>query len=363
MSGKDNILVITTSSLEGLKIIRYIKPVSAHFVVDTEYFGEMAASLNDIFGVHSKIFQKEVSSIYEEAVEKLKVRAFEAGGNCILGMKIDIQEIQGKGKSMFMITATGTAVLLEGKKSAPDKPEEEIVEVVNTEKMIELRRREDLSLQIKQNKLKLTEEIWKFITENSMSEIADEVLKQSETEYYTAEGDKRIRIFHLLLNYFHSFSEEKQSDLLYRFLMEEADEKFENTIIRLMAELHIFDNKKILSYLNSENEKIRRKALQVSVIDKKYFDYSDIKKYQLLIETVGSKDFKTGTIGTKKKLLSQKEIAVWICQCKTTNDIVRTYCSNCKKDVFGFYESETNPEAALKKFQSNIEIIKRYVKS
>ncbi|HQO09549.1 MAG TPA: heavy metal-binding domain-containing protein [Clostridiales bacterium] len=363
MSGKENILVITTSSHEGLKIIRYIKPVSAHFVADTEYFGEMAASLNDVIGVHSRTFQKEVSLIYEEAVEKLKTKAFEAGGNCILGMKIDTLEISGKGRKMFMITASGTAVLTEDKRNVLDKSDENINEVISTERMDELRRREEISRQIKNNELKLNEDIWKFITENSMFEIGLEVLKQSEKEFYAAEGDKRIRIFYLLLHYFNSIQEDKQIDLLYRFLMEQADEKYDNTIIRLMDELHIFDQKRILLYLNSQDDRIRRKALQLTVIDKKYFEYSDIKRYQALIESIESKNFVTGELTKKKKMLSSKEIDIWVCQCGAKNKIGKNYCVNCKRDIYGFYESETNPSAAVEKLQSNIEIIKKYIKN
>ncbi|RKY61170.1 MAG: hypothetical protein DRP96_03935 [Candidatus Neomarinimicrobiota bacterium] len=34
------------------------------------------------------------------------------GANCIVGFRIDHDEISDKGKSMFMVTATGTAVFI-----------------------------------------------------------------------------------------------------------------------------------------------------------------------------------------------------------------------------------------------------------
>ena len=41
----------------------------------------------------------------------LTVQLIELGANVVLSMKVDLDEISGKSKSMFMITATGTAVI------------------------------------------------------------------------------------------------------------------------------------------------------------------------------------------------------------------------------------------------------------
>lgn len=51
--------------------------------------------------------------MYNEAVERLQFQAYQLGANCIVGLKIDIDEISGGGKSMFMITSIGTAAILE----------------------------------------------------------------------------------------------------------------------------------------------------------------------------------------------------------------------------------------------------------
>lgn len=51
------------------------------------------------------------------AIVNLKQKAANMGANAILGLKIDFDEISGKGKSMFMISAIGTAVIVKHLKS------------------------------------------------------------------------------------------------------------------------------------------------------------------------------------------------------------------------------------------------------
>src|SRR3546814_9582215 len=60
------------------------------------------------------------------AIERVKYAAYEIGANCIVGLSIDMDEISGKGKSMFMLTAIGTAVIIEkevGEKVLPKSDE------------------------------------------------------------------------------------------------------------------------------------------------------------------------------------------------------------------------------------------------
>src|SRR4051794_2790016 len=113
MATPKDILVITTSSVDGLKIKRYLKPVSAHIVAGTNLFNDFVASVSDVFGGRSQTYQKQLTSLYNEAIERIKYAAYEIGANCIVGLSIDMDEISGKGKSMFMLTAIGTAVIIE----------------------------------------------------------------------------------------------------------------------------------------------------------------------------------------------------------------------------------------------------------
>ena len=112
MANPKDVLVVTTSTLEGVKIKQYLKPVSAHIVAGTNMFSDFFASFSDVFGGRSQTYQKQLTSLYAEAIERIKYAAYEVGANCIVGLSVDMDEISGKGKSMFMLTAVGTAVIL-----------------------------------------------------------------------------------------------------------------------------------------------------------------------------------------------------------------------------------------------------------
>ncbi len=54
----------------------------------------------------------QLTSLYNEAIQKIQKAAHEIGANGVVGLSIDMDEISGKSKSMFMLTAIGTAVVL-----------------------------------------------------------------------------------------------------------------------------------------------------------------------------------------------------------------------------------------------------------
>jgi len=118
-------MVTTTQTLDGWEIETYIGPVFSHIVAGTGLFSDFAASLSDIFGGRSKTYQKQLSSINIEAIELLKNKTSLLGGNLILGFRIDHDEISGKAKQMFMVTASGTAargILKTSSKSSQKNP-------------------------------------------------------------------------------------------------------------------------------------------------------------------------------------------------------------------------------------------------
>ncbi len=107
---KYSILATTTNSVENAEIIKYIDLISPNVVVGTNLFSDLGASFTDLFGGYSDTYQNKLQGIYKIAIDKLKQKAVTIGANAIVGLKIDFDEISGKGKSMFMISAVGMAV-------------------------------------------------------------------------------------------------------------------------------------------------------------------------------------------------------------------------------------------------------------
>ena len=105
-----NILITTTSTIENASIEKYIELISSNVVIGTNLFSDFAASFSDTFGGFSGTYQNKLQKIYNTAIKELKEKAFDIGANAVIGLKIDFDEITGAGKSMFMVSAVGTAV-------------------------------------------------------------------------------------------------------------------------------------------------------------------------------------------------------------------------------------------------------------
>jgi uncharacterized protein YbjQ (UPF0145 family) len=122
----DDFLLVTTNNVEGYKVVKYISPVTANVVIGTNIINDLFAGFSDFFGGRSNTYQDRFSEMYDLAIEELREEGKKKGANCILGVKIDLDQISGKGMQMFMLNAIGTAVII--------KTEEEYIEIKNNEK-------------------------------------------------------------------------------------------------------------------------------------------------------------------------------------------------------------------------------------
>ena len=105
----DKFIITTTPTIEGHPIKAYLGAINVNVVIGTNFFSDFAASFTDVFGGNSGTYQRKMDAMYESAQKELEKKAMRMGGNAIVGFKADFDEISGKGKSMFMLSATGTA--------------------------------------------------------------------------------------------------------------------------------------------------------------------------------------------------------------------------------------------------------------
>lgn len=106
------VIVTTTNTVEGYRIVRYLSPIASNIVAGTGLFSDFVASFSDVFGGRSETYQRQLSDMYSQAVKDLQQRAASLGANCVVGAKFDFGEIAGKGMQMFMLSAVGTPVLI-----------------------------------------------------------------------------------------------------------------------------------------------------------------------------------------------------------------------------------------------------------
>lgn len=103
-------IITTTSNIEGARIVEYLDLVSVNVVIGTNFFSDWMASVTDIFGGKSSTYQRKLDDVYEEALKRMEKKATKLGADAVVGLKMDFGEVSGKEKSMFMVSAIGTAV-------------------------------------------------------------------------------------------------------------------------------------------------------------------------------------------------------------------------------------------------------------
>lgn len=105
-------LVTTTNSVDGKKITVYLGLVSGEAILGANIFKDIFASIRDIVGGRSAAYEKELRSAKEIALQEMQDQARQLGGNAVIAVDLDYETI-GQGGSMLMVSACGTAVVLE----------------------------------------------------------------------------------------------------------------------------------------------------------------------------------------------------------------------------------------------------------
>ena len=105
-------IVVTTPSLEGRRITRYIGLVSGEAILGANIFRDLFAGIRDIVGGRSAAYERELRSARETAMQELIQTAVEHGANAVVGIDLDY-EILGQNNGMLMVSISGTAVILE----------------------------------------------------------------------------------------------------------------------------------------------------------------------------------------------------------------------------------------------------------
>lgn len=105
-------LIVTTENIPFFNIIENKGIISSNQVFGTNLYSEAIASFSDVFGGTSGTYRNQLDNLFSDAKNQLAYKAYEIGANAIVGFKINLDEISGKGRSMFMITCIGTAVII-----------------------------------------------------------------------------------------------------------------------------------------------------------------------------------------------------------------------------------------------------------
>ncbi|MGH6854509.1 MAG: heavy metal-binding domain-containing protein [Aestuariivirga sp.] len=105
-------LVTTTNTVEGKRIVEYKGLVAGEAILGANLFRDLLASIRDIVGGRSGAYERVLSDARQTAIAELTDKAQQLGANAVIGVDIDYEAIGSNG-SMLMVSASGTAVLIE----------------------------------------------------------------------------------------------------------------------------------------------------------------------------------------------------------------------------------------------------------
>lgn len=105
-------ILTTTPSIEGKKIVNYLGIVTSEAVVGANIVRDLFASIRDIVGGRTGSYESVLREAKNSAMQELEEYARQLGANAVVGIDIDYETVGSNG-SMLMVAASGTAVFVE----------------------------------------------------------------------------------------------------------------------------------------------------------------------------------------------------------------------------------------------------------
>lgn len=343
-------IATTTQHIPDNEISEIVSVVHNRVVLGANIFSDISASFSDIFGGKNSAYEKRLSEITSEVVEGLKVKASKIKADAIVGLNIDVDEVSGGGKQMFMVTAIGTAVRL--------KKKNELSSLISSDDLESQIERIKFLKEFETGPIELNDpKVNSFLSENAVPEvfirIVDFIFKNRESseaksyakffKSYVSQLNDSV-LFEKTLEYMCLYIDDNKSPFLFGFI--------KNRII--------IDYDRIISIL--ENGTFDEKCVVLNFVSlrKKYYSKEDVNSINRIIELIET-NFVPKYEEFKKDSLLQKGKSYWRClSCGSENNQIDSeYCKDCRRDKFGTTFTIENKNIVL----SKLEVIKSALNS
>ncbi|MDV6195228.1 MULTISPECIES: YbjQ family protein [Bacteroides] len=343
----NNIIITTTNNIDNATIERYIDVVSTNVVLGTNVFSDFAASFTDFFGGTSDTYQKKLDFIYKRALDIISQKAIMLGANCIIGLRIDFDEVSGKGKSMFMISATGTAVLINKQKIDSMQQTNKKNGCIQVDYLQDEIKKRSLFKKVQKGK-KPTEEEWSFLRNNFVPEIAEYLL---EPFLRLSKDDIEIHAQDRLFNdifpeYFCLLNKERATELLYSYI-----DRYPDRVVALADKAYLFNSNKIKEEIKAGNLKV---AIQLIAINKESYTLNDISEMKTISDMFDQLP-DLGRIELVKGVFSKGE-EKYICPNGHKNSKEEEFCNEekCMQNIKGLTQKSVKK---IEEFKLKIETL------
>lgn len=345
---KDCFIITVTNDIQGHSIEKYVDTICTNVVVGTNVFSDFAASLSDFFGGFSGTYRNKLELIYNEAKKDLKNKAQNIGANAIVGFSVDFDEISGGGKSMFMISASGTACVIN---ETCTKLEIDKIDSVSQDALdVEVRR---LFILKEIGKGKLVKEEWRnFLFEHPQVDIVNSLLNlyiNINLNNYTLE-DGYIGLREFIEKYFAFLPKENVIPPVYGSLLDN-----QSLISNLIHASNLFSPTHILELAEKKHIDLSIKLLDVN---KDCYCKEDLEVMNKILSIYDNLP-DTGKIEVVKGGLLSREQEKFICEAGHKNSPEKEYCDTCNRNIKGLQKDEVS---AIELFRAKIEALSNLLK-
>ena len=104
------IIVSTTSRLEGRPAKEYLGIVTGEVIVGANIVRDIFASVRDIVGGRAGAYEDVLQCARAQAIDEMRAHAATLGANAVVGVDLDYETL-GTSGSMLMVSASGTAII------------------------------------------------------------------------------------------------------------------------------------------------------------------------------------------------------------------------------------------------------------
>ena len=336
----NDFIVTVTNNIEGCPIERYLDTICTNVVVGTNVFSDFAASLTDFFGGFSGSYKGKLELIYNEATKELKNKAKNLGANAIVGFSIDFDEVSGSGKSMFMVSASGTACVV--KYHDKDTTQIERAGVVSQEFIdFELKRRLIIKSINSGSSIKPSWE--EFLYEHPQKDIVENLINRYKKDIYTELTEKTFIERYLTL-----LPKSDIVDVVYSHYLEHSKE-----IITLIKKCNLFSPKHILEITKNDIH------LGIALMNTKsdFYKEEDLVLMKEIIKMIDMLP-NTGQIQMVKGGLLSKEQEKFICEKGHKNNKDVEFCETCDINIKGLHKDEV---AIIERLREIVSILENHL--
>ena len=340
----NHIIITTTNSIEGATIEKYFDVVTSNLVIGTGFFSDFKASFSDFFGGMSGAYRKQMDRLYQEAKDAISLKASALGANCILGFKIDFDEISGKGTSMFMISVSGTAVKIKMDNNSIEK--KEFYDHITSENLqVEIFKYKWAN---KQKKV-ATKDDWDFILQNNLTDMAPDLYDRyieilNNPSYYqglTLTTDN----FPILL-----------ANMTYNDAVNVIYKDYENRYqfaLKLIQENRLFAPDKVLELVKKGHPGLAADLLDT---DKAEYNKEDVLIMKEIVNVLNNIPDKGSVQTVKAGMLSSKTKDIYVCPNGHHNDVKFLFCTECGLNIKGLTEHQVE---MIEKFKIKVDIVNK----